>query len=66
MMEEWQKRVHVEKDQLRVRLDKLSEFLTTPAFNKLPNREKYRLSEQHEFMWNYYRILMARIDSNFE
>jgi hypothetical protein len=62
MMEPHQDRVVAEKDDLRVKLDKLKAFIMeSPVFKTLPKEEQSRLNRQYDAMLEYYNILGERI-----
>ena len=58
-MEDWQKRVVEERDQLKEKIDKLEKFLDAP--NSLDAYNTSTLTEQKKHMVNYYVVLNARI-----
>lgn len=61
-MEEFQKRVVEEKEELDKKAMKLSEFIGhSPIFDTLDPAEQERLKEQNDIMWQYSEILGRRI-----
>ena len=58
-----QERVIVERDELRVRLDKLSAFVETQYFAGLSVAEQVRLTRQVKAMRVYHECLCERIDA---
>ena len=58
-MEDWQKRVVEERDQLKEKIDKLEKFLDAPK--SLDAYSIATLTEQKKHMVNYYVVLNARI-----
>lgn len=60
-MEDWQKRVINEKEELDEKLSKLSEFLYSDEFYEMEGPEVRLLWNQAEVMEKYSDILAARI-----
>jgi len=61
-MEDWQKRVIEERNELRAKLEKLSDFVgDRDSLYKLPNKDIELLGRQHESMTEYISILNERI-----
>lgn len=60
-MENWQKRVKVEKNELIERIDKLEVFMTTQVYADLKPQEQMLLDEQLSIMHSYRRVLVERI-----
>lgn len=60
-MEDWQKRVINEKEELDEKLSKLSEFLDSDEFYEMEGPEVRLLWNQVELMEKYSDILAARI-----
>ena len=63
-MEPYQERVVIEKAELDVKLNKLTAFLESDLFARLPEAEQARLKRQHEYMDGYSGVLTDRI-ANF-
>jgi len=61
-MQEFQKRVVAERDDLKVKLDALCKFFKTDTFSNLPEDEKHRLYDQQATMFRYTEILDDRIN----
>lgn len=60
-MEEYQKRVVKEKEELDIKTSKLRPFLETNVFQALPKDEQERLDSQLDIMDSYSAILNSRI-----
>lgn len=60
-MDNWQKRVVEEKQQLQTKLTKLGQFLDSGAFKDLLPEDQRLLLEQEKFMWGYLTTLGKRI-----
>ena len=60
-MNDWQLRVIDEREQLELRMDKLSVFAETDAFGALPPVEQLDLMLQLEHMVGYAKALRRRI-----
>lgn len=61
-MQEYQKIVVAEKEELDVKAKALSEFIgNNEAFDAIDREEQDRMKEQCEVMWLYSEILGARI-----
>ena len=60
-MQEYQKRVVLEKEELDIKLVKLINFFETPMFAGLDEAEQYRLKRQSVIMTDYSVILGERI-----
>ncbi len=60
-MQPHQQRVVDEKEELDLKLVKLSVFLGTKMFSELPIEEKRRLRHQEEVMQEYSKILSEHI-----
>ena len=61
-MKDWQKRLIVERDELAVRVDKLSEFVMEEGgvYDTLPREEQVILCAQLGYMGAYWEILEDR------
>lgn len=60
-LQPYQQRVVDESLKLHDQLDKLTQFLETETFSKLPEAEQVRLQSQSVFMTGYAAILRLRI-----
>lgn len=60
-MEEFQKRIEVEKEELDNKLEALNKFIVGDIFKKLPKIEQVYLEAQLMFMEQYSNILHKRI-----
>lgn len=60
-MEDFKKRLIVERDELAVKLAKLESFIESPRFKGLDERNRELLIAQHDAMRQYYAILNMRI-----
>lgn len=60
-MEDYQKRVIAERDELSEKLHKLTGFVQQPVFSPGTNLEHSLLQEQYEIMGKYEVILNKRI-----
>lgn len=60
-MEDFKKRLIVERDELAVKLAKLESFIESPRFESLDKRNGELLIAQHDAMRTYYTILNVRI-----
>ena len=60
-MQEHQKRVVTEKEELDEKSAKLNTFFNTAIFDKLSSEEQDRLHRQYELMVQYSAILAERI-----
>lgn len=60
-MEDFKKRLIVERDELVVKLAKLESFIESPRFESLDKRNGELLIAQHDAMRTYYTILNMRI-----
>lgn len=58
---DWQQRVIDEERELAARLDKLTRFIETEAFNNLPSVEREDLVTQQKHMGYYQQVLRSRI-----
>jgi hypothetical protein len=56
-----QQRVVDERQELNLKIDKLTAFLAGPIFTSLPSDEQLRLTRQHAVMTEYSGILTERI-----
>ena len=65
-MEDFEKRVYKERDDLNERFRKLTSFLNTDKFFLLPDDERDRLYIQRRYMRQYLEVLIDRINNNFE
>ena len=54
-------RVHVEKSDLDIKMEKLSVFLMSDKFKGLPRKEQVLLKRQHSHMRSYSEILGQRL-----
>ena len=61
-MEDYQKRVVEEKEELDLRASKLCSFMNLGQFLALPADDQSLLEIQYELMSKYRAILQARID----
>lgn len=61
MMDDWKRRVVVEREQLVLKLDKLRAYVQTMAFMALSEAERSRLRNQERFMAGYAAMLDERI-----
>ena len=61
-MEAWQERVIAERQDLDVKIVKLSTFIGSPSFVALPGMDQRLLREQRGAMSEYSDILQQRID----
>ena len=63
-MEDFQKRVVVERDDLEEKAKALSDFIgNSPLFNEIVAAEQERLKVQNDIMWQYYEVLNERIQN---
>jgi hypothetical protein len=60
-MEDFQKRVVEEKDELDAKRVKLSAFINSEVFETIPLEEANRLEQQADAMEAYSEILLERI-----
>lgn len=60
-MEDFKKRLIVERDELAVKLAKLESFIESPRFESLDERNRELLIAQCDAMRQYYAILNMRI-----
>lgn len=60
-MEDFKKRLIVERDELVVKLAKLESFIESPRFESLDEGNRELLIAQHDAMRTYYAILNKRI-----
>lgn len=60
-MEDFKKRLIVERDELVVKLAKLESFIESPRFKGLDERNGELLIAQYDAMRQYYAILNKRI-----
>lgn len=60
-MQEFQQRVVTEETELKDKIDKLTAFLPTGIFRRLPEEEQGRLREQLDYMTKYDGVLVRRI-----
>lgn len=60
-MEQYQQRVVAERDEAYVRLEKLGNFIDSPAFAAVEKEEQHRMIEQRCIMEMYVRILGERV-----
>ncbi len=60
-MKGWQQRVVTEREELAVRLAKLSQFIDGPEIAELAGRRRVLLLMQKDTMDEYHRILTERI-----
>lgn len=58
-----QKRVIVERDELKIKLDKLITFINSDLFKKLKKYDQHLLCDQNICMAKYLEILNARINN---
>jgi hypothetical protein len=65
LMAPHQLRVVTEREELVIKLDKLTEFLKGDFFGTLPKDEQERLLRQHGIMEQYTNVLAERI-ANFK
>lgn len=63
-MQDFVKRLIVEKDELNDKWEKLRDFIATNKYNNLDNENKMLLSTQFNIMGAYLCILERRIDIN--
>ena len=63
-MQDFVKRLIVERDELIDKLEKLQDFFATDKFENLDNENKMLLSTQLNIMRAYLSILKRRIDIN--
>lgn len=57
----WQVRLIEERDQLRLRFEKLDDFMLTDTFLALPKADIDLIHDQHEAMSDYLDAVEARI-----
>lgn len=62
-MQDYQKRVIEEKQELDARLDKLNHFVQSKHFLTIPEDEQERLQRQQGFMIDYSKVLGERIEA---
>lgn len=60
-MEDFKKRLIVERDELEDKIAKLESFIESPRFENLDKRNGELLIAQHDAMRTYYTILNMRI-----
>jgi hypothetical protein len=60
-MEDFQKRVVAEKEELDSKIEKLSTFIHGPIYAKLPEDERMRMMRQFCHMKDYSNVLGERI-----
>lgn len=58
----WLDRLRIERDELSARLDKLTAFTESPAFNDVPEHDAALLLDQRNAMAGYLEILTVRIE----
>jgi hypothetical protein len=58
---EYQRRVMLEYNELREKLDKLNQFIDGAVFAALPDDERYELAAQRDAMGEYAKHLHSRI-----
>ena len=61
-MKDYKKRLFIEKDELFIKTEKLSDFVLGPSFAELSEIKKNLLSAQLTAMLTYGSILEMRID----
>lgn len=63
-MQDFVKRLIIEKDELNTKWEKLRDFIATNKYDNLNNENKMLLSTQFNIMAAYLCILERRIDIN--
>ena len=63
VMQEYQKRVVEERDELGTRVGKLKSFITTGVFKALDEEEQVRMKMQVVLMVAYLEVLNERIEA---
>lgn len=58
---DWQSRVIAERDDLHLKIEKLTEFLLTPASNSISTEDRDLLLDQRNHMFLYHAVLNKRI-----
>lgn len=61
-MQAYMKRVVEEKEQLDERIVKITAFLSTDIYKRLPADEQLRISQQRELMYQYSDVLGQRVE----
>lgn len=61
-MEDFVKRIKEEREELRIRLNKLSTFMFSDKWDSLTLNEKLWLEEQRSAMFAYFNVLTKRLD----
>lgn len=62
-MRKYQERVIKEREDLRTKIRKLSEFIGGDRYNKTPAPEQNRMIRQREIMKEYDKVLTERIEA---
>lgn len=62
LVDTWKDRLIVERDELKVKVDKLTDFISSKTFNHVSQKEKDLLRDQLLHMQVYLKILNRRID----
>ena len=62
-MEDFQKRVVVERDELQEKMHNLSDFANSPTFHDLDDDEQSRINRQFMIMELYANTLNERINN---
>ncbi len=60
-MKKHEQRVVDEKNELDVKIEKLSDFFNTPIFDSLEDEDKSLLENQHNAMESYSDLLKMRV-----
>jgi len=60
-MSDWKARLYDEFGQLQIKIDKLNEFISGPAYTALPDIDRQDLSTQRVHMKAYCKVLLCRI-----
>lgn len=64
--ESFKERVVKEREELKVKLTALSNFLSSDKINSIPDDERERLRLQYGYMFEYEEILAERIKADFK
>lgn len=62
-MSDFKTRLIQERDELQEKYQKLSEFICSDGFDKLPEIQKLLLTQQHSHMGGYLMTLNQRLEN---
>jgi len=60
-MSNYKERLRDESTALKIKIEKLEEFIVSKGFDELPNIEREDLKQQYEHMQKYNLVLTRRI-----